>query len=45
MAENIVNTDVDSALDELLVSGGSLNKKLLGATGTLGFNTKPDVAT
>ncbi len=32
-ADRIVMTDVDAALEELLVTGGSLNKKLLGAIG------------
>jgi hypothetical protein len=29
--------DVQHALDEMLVAGGSLNLKLLGATGRIGF--------
>lgn len=32
-AERIEQADVDAALEELLVTGGSLNKKLLGALG------------
>jgi cell division protease FtsH len=40
LTENVVNSDVDSALEELLVSGGSLNKKLLGFGGNrAGFAT------
>jgi hypothetical protein len=34
----ILQNDVDQALDELLFAGGSLNRTLLGADGTMAVN-------